>query len=616
MRHMRSFLHRLEDIHRKNGFTVTDLFALLACAFVCASFTCAAAGEFTSLAWVRQMPLLLFWGTFLSVLILVWAGFLLAKTTRVINWCLFISGLLYSLLLVGTLSGDLFFNIGVGAVLVIIIKYLTKENRLGLDSVSFSWHTSLYVTMAVFCLFCLFVCFCTVAKYKAFAHGTFDFGIFCQMFEQMAKTGLPYTTVERSRYLSHFAVHFSPIYYLLLPGYMLFRSPVYLLCAQAVIVGLGMFPLRRICRTLGFSPLLATGAAALYALYPSMANGCFYDFHENKFLSVLLLYMISFVLEQRRIPAAVFALLVLCVKEDAFIYVAAVALWMLLSGRDRWFAVGTIAVSLLWFVFACAMIRLSGGEIMSDRFANFTASADGGNLLTAVRTCFYDIGYLIREVFSGAETEVYSELTYSGQKLEFVLWLCAPLLFTPFAGKRSVQLVLLIPLLVVNLMPDWMYQFDIDFQYTYGTAALLLVSALLTVSGWGPSGRRLFFCGALSLCMVFTVSAVYPKAQRSIARYYNNKAEYNATADALKSIPADASVTAYGYMMPHLYYVDDLHACPDYYAPLEQTEYYILDTRYDTDSHTKKMLAAMGDDYTLITQAGYVQIYRMKAAAQ
>ena len=116
--------------------------------------------------------------------------------------------------------------------------------------------------------------------------------------------------------------------------------------------------------------------------------------------------------------------------------------------------------------------------------------------------------------------------------------------------------------------------------------------------------------------MVFTVSAVYPKAQRSIARYYNNKAEYNATADALKSIPADASVTAYGYMMPHLYYVDDLHACPDYYAPLEQTEYYILDTRYDTDSHTKKMLAAMGDDYTLITQAGYVQIYRMKAAAQ
>ncbi|MCI8610522.1 MAG: DUF2079 domain-containing protein [Clostridiales bacterium] len=613
MASLQSFWQRLLKLHRENGFSRTDLFAMLVCSFVCASFTSAAAGDFTSLAWVRQMSPLLFWSTFFTALFFLWAGFLLTRTTRIINWCLFVSALLYSLLLVGTLSGDLFFNIGVGAVLLLIAKYVSDKNRLGLEGFSFSWRASLYATAAVFLLFCLLVGFCTIAKYKAFAHGTFDFGIFCQMFEQMAKTGLPYTTVERSQYLSHFAVHFSPIYYLLLPGYMLLRSPVYLLLAQAVIVGLGVFPLRRICRTLGMSPLCATGAAALYVLYPTMANGCFYDFHENKFLSVLLLYMISFILEQRRLPAAVFALLVLCVKEDAFIYVAAVALWMLLTRRDRWFAAGMIGASLIWFVFACAMIRLSGGEIMSDRFANF--SSMGGGLMDAVRTCFYNIGYLIREVFSGAETEVYQELTYSGQKLEFVLWLCVPLLFTPFAGKRSVQLVLLIPLLVVNLMPDWMYQFDIDFQYTYGTAALLLVSSMLTVSGWSPAGRRLFFCSALALGLVFSTSAVYPKAQRNIARYYANKAEYDATADALKDIPADASVTAYGYMMPHLYFVDDLHSCPDYYAPLEQTDYYVLDTRYANDTHTKKMRIAMADDYTLVTEAGYVQIYRLTESA-
>ena len=68
--------------------------------------------------------------------------------------------------------------------------------------------------------------------------------------------------------------------------------------------------------------------------------------------------------------------------------------------------------------------------------------------------------------------------------------------------------------------------------------------------------------------------------------------------------------------MPHLYYVDDLHSCPDYYAPLEQTEYYVLDTRYDHDEHTKKMRAAMGDDYTLIREAGFVQIYRLSAYAK
>ena len=599
-----SLLSHLRKLHRDAGFAPADAVALFAAAFVCASFFSALGGDFTTLAFTRQISAPLFWGVLAAALLLFWACFLLLRTVKFIRWCLLFSCLFYALLLVSTLAGDIYFNLGLAAVLLLVLKYAAKD---GLGLPVLGKRASLGVTTGAFLLFSVFVSVCTVVKYYSFGQGTFDFGIFCQMFEQMAKTGVPNTTVERSRLLSHFAVHFSPIFYVLLPGYLIFRSPVYLLIAQAVVVGLGVFPVRRICRTLGMSETAAAGAAVLYALFPTVANGCFYDFHENKFLSVLLLYMIAFVLEQKRIPAAVFALLVLCVKEDAFIYVLAVAVWMLLAGRDRPFAAMLIAASVLWFVFACAMIRLSGGEIMSDRFANY--STEGG-LLGAMRTCFYNIGYLIKEVFAGADTERFAELTYSGQKLEFVLWLCVPLLFTPFAGKRSTQLVLLIPLLVVNLMPAWMYQFNIDYQYTYGTAALILVSALLTVSDWSGEKRRFFFCGALMLALVFTVSAVGPKAARNLSRYSPNREAYAATAQVLRQIPADASVTAYGYMMPHLAYVDDLHACPDYYAPLEKTDYYVIDLRYDYDSHSEKMFAAMGDDYTVIAEDGFAQIWQ------
>lgn len=41
------------------------------------------------------------------------------------------------------------------------------------------------------------------------------------------------TTCERDRVLSHFAVHVSPIYYLFLPFYALFPSPVTLEVLQA-----------------------------------------------------------------------------------------------------------------------------------------------------------------------------------------------------------------------------------------------------------------------------------------------------------------------------------------------------------------------------------------------
>jgi hypothetical protein len=64
----------------------------------------------------------------------------------------------------------------------------------------------------------------TVARVYSFSTPTYDFGIFAQMFHSMRTTGLPITTVERDGALSHFAVHVSPIYYLLLPFYAIFPT--------------------------------------------------------------------------------------------------------------------------------------------------------------------------------------------------------------------------------------------------------------------------------------------------------------------------------------------------------------------------------------------------------
>ena len=57
----------------------------------------------------------------------------------------------------------------------------------------------------------------TCMRQAAYCTPNFDFGIFCNMFHNMRKTLLPLVTCERDKLLSHFAVHISPIYYLLLP---------------------------------------------------------------------------------------------------------------------------------------------------------------------------------------------------------------------------------------------------------------------------------------------------------------------------------------------------------------------------------------------------------------
>lgn len=62
-------------------------------------------------------------------------------------------------------------------------------------------------------------------RYLGYLAPNFDFGVFTQMFHNMRESFLPMTTCERNGLLSHFAVHISPVFYLLLPFYALFPSP-------------------------------------------------------------------------------------------------------------------------------------------------------------------------------------------------------------------------------------------------------------------------------------------------------------------------------------------------------------------------------------------------------
>ena len=91
-----------------------------------------------------------------------------------------------------------------------------------------------------------------IYRYKIYGASTFDFGIFAQMYEYMAKTGLPLTTCERGQLLSHFYIHFSPIYYLFLPIYMIFRTPITLIVIQSIMVFGAVIPLLLLCKKIWY----------------------------------------------------------------------------------------------------------------------------------------------------------------------------------------------------------------------------------------------------------------------------------------------------------------------------------------------------------------------------
>ena len=128
-------------------------------------------------------------------------------------------------------------------------------------------------------LWLLFTAGLTILRYRLNYSSAYDFGIFSQMYYYMDQCLQPLTTCERDGLLSHFAVHLSPIFYLLLPFYKLVPSPETLLLFQALLVVSGVIPLCLLGRNmnLGPGPVLVFGL--MYICYPAFMGGCFYDFH-------------------------------------------------------------------------------------------------------------------------------------------------------------------------------------------------------------------------------------------------------------------------------------------------------------------------------------------------
>ena len=411
----------------------------------------------------------------------------------------------------------------------------------------------LWATAAAAMLFFLLVGLWTACRVFSFSTPTFDFGIFAQMFHSMKTTGLPITTVERDGPLSHFAVHVSPVYYLLLPFYCIVPHPATLQVLQAAVLASAVIPLWKLGKHHNLHPGLRFLLCLLLLLYPAYAGGTSYDIHENAFLTPLLLWLFYGIDRKNSIITAVAALLTLGVKEDAAVYVAVVALYLLLrsalASDKKW---GLIAGSALmvaaigWFVAVTGYLATSGDGVMTYRYDNFMYD-DSDSLITVIKAV------LLRPMKAVFEC-------VDAQKLQFIGLTMGALIFLPLMTRRYERLVLLIPYLLVNLMTDYKYQFDIFFQYTYGSTACLIYLVLVNLADWRKDLYRLIALGlAAAVSFGCFWSQIIPKAVRYPQYCRTYAGYYDALREVLDVIPEDASAAATTYYTTYLSQRDVLY---------------------------------------------------------
>ncbi len=409
------------------------------------------------------------------------------------------------------------------------------------------------LTYGVFSIVTLYVVYLSIVfiyKVKTFDGSTFDIGLFSQMFHRMSTDLSAITTLERDRVLSHFAVHISPIFYLMLPFYKLFPHVETLEVLQIWVVFSAVIPLRLLLSKLNLSKLANILTILWFVLLPVLTTAGGYHLHENCFLVPLIFWVFYFIVNEKKWGILVSTILLLLVKEDAFIYVISIGMYFLSQKRfnltsktKQWLILTEFLLPLLYFTLALLILSTFGEGGMVSRFDAFLLKDENG-ILAVFKNLVLHPSFAISHLFMA-------------KKLGYLFLMLAPMCFLPLLQRNWSTYFLALPLVVINLLPDWPYQYDIGFQYSYGSGALLFIMALLALEDLKLHKHinEKMVISFIFVGIIFSGTILHRLTQSwsfNIGYYQQNKEKFEAIKYGLEILPEDASIVAEGGYTPAL----------------------------------------------------------------
>lgn len=482
------------------------------------------------------------------------------------------------------------------------------------------------ILVVITALFMIFVGAWAFCRVRTYVSPTYDYGIFAQMFHYMKETGIPYTTVERDGLLSHFAVHVSPIYYLLLPFYVLFPEVETANVLQALILGSAVIPMYKLCRNHRFTQMQSVALCCVFMLLPAFAGGTGYDIHENEFLAVTILWLFYALEKQSITGVAISTILLVIVKEDAPVYAAVIGIWYTITAllqknkfekRKIIIGISVVLFSVVYFLIATQYLATYGDGVMTNRYDNFIYD-NSDSLLTVIKAVFISPAKLIYECSLD-------------KKPMFILQTMSPLLFLPLVTRKYERFILLVPYLLLNLMSFVVYQHDIFYQYVYGSNACLMYLTIVNLEDIKdikiPKTTKSFakiIPVLLGVVIISFSATVVTTALPVITDYIENDEKYySVDREFLSRIPEDASVSASPMCCPMLsqrkilydvFYANDEHVFSTEYIVVDCFSNYkkYADKNDDTGYHNFIDLVEE-KGYVLVDYNLFIKLYQKKA---
>lgn len=234
-------------------------------------------------------------------------------------------------------------------------------------------------------------------QWRRFESRSWDLGIFAQALDRYSRLEPPIVHIKGGDF-NLLGDHFHPLLAALAPFYGLFPTPYTLLVAQSVLLALSAFFVAKAAHeALGTEGGWLIGIA--HAFSWGVLSAVVAQFHEVALAAPLLALSLWLVLRERWTAAALWAGLLVFVKEDLGLTVIALGVVIVLRSRRWWPGAALAGWGAAWFILALAVIlpALSPGSAYeySDQMDIRAALTDPLRTVTGILTSEPRMGTLL-----------------------------------------------------------------------------------------------------------------------------------------------------------------------------------------------------------------------------